>query len=94
LDPQEADVVFAIRFVDSPGSLPQIRLGISDAKTHVALWGFVEQVDPAFFKKHRDASFSGSVQLLISDLQALLAQAATPQAAVKAGKTRLSDQAQ
>ncbi|MGP8268659.1 MAG: hypothetical protein ACLQLH_01200 [Terracidiphilus sp.] len=94
LDPQDADLVFAIRFVDSPGSLPQIRLGISDAKTHVALWGFVEQVDPAFFKKHRDASFSGSVQLLVSDLQSLLGQDATPQAATKTGKTRLSDQAQ
>jgi hypothetical protein len=78
LDPQDADLVFAIRFVDSPGSLPQIRLGISDAKTHVALWGFVEQVDPAFFKKHRDASFSGSVQLLVSDVQALLTPDATP----------------
>ena len=52
MDPSDADVVFAIRFVDSPGlSLPQIRVGISDAKTHVALWGFVEQVDPAWFKK-------------------------------------------
>ncbi len=86
-------MVFAIRFVDSPGSLPQIRLGISDAKTHVALWGFVEQVDPAFFKRHRDASFSASVQLLISDLQALLGQTPIPQAAINPGKTRLSDQA-
>jgi hypothetical protein len=95
MDPQDADVVFAIRFVDSPGlSLPQIRVGISDAKTHVAPWGFVEQVDPAFFKKHRDSSFSGSVQLLVSDVQALLAQNTTPQAAIKTGKTRLSDQAQ
>jgi hypothetical protein len=92
MDPQDADVVFAIRFVDSPGlSVPQIRVGISDAKTHVALWGFVEQVDPAFFKKHRDASFSDSVQLLVADVQTLLTPGATPQAAQKSGKTRLSD---
>ena len=91
MDPKDADLVFAIRFVDSPGSVPQIRLGISDAKTLVALWGFVEQVDPAFFKKHRDASFSESVQLLVSDIQALL----NPNAASAApkGKTRLSDEA-
>jgi hypothetical protein len=94
LDPQDADVVFAIRFVNSPGSLPQIRLGISDGKTHVALWGFVEQVDPALFKKHRDASFSGSVQLLVTDVQTLLAPDATPQAATKPAKTRFSDEAQ
>ena len=77
LDPQQADVIFAIRFVDSPGlPVPQIRVGISDAKTGVALWGFVEQVDPAFFKKHRDVSFSESVGLLVSDVKALLAPGA------------------
>jgi hypothetical protein len=94
IDPSDADVVFAIRFVDSPGlSLPQIRVGISDAKTHVALWGFVEQVDPAWLKKHRDASFSGSIQLLVSDVQALLTPGLTPQAAKDSGKARLSDEA-
>ena len=91
MDPQQADVVFAIRFVDSPGlPIPQIRVGIADAKTGVALWGFVEQVDPAFFKKHRDASFTDSVQLLVVDVQALV----TPGAVQPAGKTRLSDQNQ
>jgi hypothetical protein len=60
----------------------------------VALWGFVEQVDPAMFKKHRDASFSQSVQLLVGDVQALITPGATPQAAKNQGKTRLSDQAQ
>jgi hypothetical protein len=94
MDPSSADVVFAIRFVDSPGLLrPQIRVGISDAKTHVSLWGFVEQVDPALFKKHRDESFSESVELLVSDVQTLLAPGATAQAAKNPGKTRLSDEA-
>jgi len=93
LDPSDADVVFAVRFVDSPGlSVPQIRVGISDGKTHVALWGFVEQVDPAFFKKHRDASFSDSVQLLVADVQQLLTPAATPVAVKSDAKTRLADQ--
>ena len=94
LDPEQADLVFAVRFVDSPGlSFPQIRVGISDAKTGVPLWGFVEQVDPAFFKKHRDASFSESVQLLVSDVESLITPGATPLAVIPAGKTRLSDQA-
>jgi hypothetical protein len=95
MDPKDADLIFAIRFVDSPGlTRPQIRVGISEAKTHVALWGFVEQVDPAVFKKHRDASFSESVQLLVSDVQALLTSDTTPHTAKELGKTRLSDQIQ
>jgi hypothetical protein len=104
MDPKDADLVFGIRFVNSPGLMrPQIRIGISDAKTHVALWGFVEEVDPAIFKKHRDASFSESVQWLVTDIQTLLAPDATGPAATgpattgptaqKSGKTRLSDQA-
>jgi len=73
MDPKDADVVFAVRFVDSPGmATPQIRLGISDAKTHTSLWGFVEQVNFAFFKKHRDAAFTDTVRLLVSDVQTLI----------------------
>jgi hypothetical protein len=78
LDPSDADVIFAVRFVNSPGSPAQIRVGISDGKTHVALWGFVEQVDPAMLKKHRDASFTQSVQLLVSDVKTLLEPGANP----------------
>ena len=91
-DPSDADLVFAVRFVDAP--MPQIRVGISDGNTHVALWGFVEQVDPAMFKKHRDSSFSASVHLLVSDVQALITPGTTPQAAINDGKGRLSGQAQ
>jgi len=92
MNPSDADLVFAVRFVDAP--TPQIRVGISDGKTHVALWGFVEQVDPKMFKKSRDASFTASVQLLVGDVQALVTTGAAPQAALKAGKTRMSDQAE
>jgi hypothetical protein len=50
----------------------------------------VEEVNFAFFKKHRDDAFSATVQLLVADVQALL----TPGAAqTPAGKTRLSDEA-
>lgn len=96
MDPSEADVVFAVRFVDSPGlPLPQIRVGISDGKTGVALWGFVEQIDSAFFRKHRDASFTESIQLLVGDVQALVTPGAPGSASLTTpGKTRLSDQAQ
>jgi hypothetical protein len=72
-DPKNADVIFAVRFVDPPAiPHPQIRVGIMDASARVSLWGFVEEVDFAFFKKHRDAAFTASVKQLISDVQELL----------------------
>lgn len=77
-DPNDADVVFAVRFVDPVGVVPQIRVGIMDAKTHVALWGFVEQVDFKFRKKNRDLAFTDSVKLLVTDIQTLLGQATIP----------------
>ena len=73
-DPSDADVVFAVRFVGSPNIVPQIRIGVADAKTHVTLWGFVEQVDFKFRKKNRDAAFTDSVNLLVADIQTLIGQ--------------------
>jgi len=74
LNPQDADLIFSIRFLEG-GNLawPQIRLSMSDAKTHVILWGFIEQVNGAFFKKHRDQAFSNTVMMLVNDVQELLA---------------------
>jgi hypothetical protein len=94
MDPNDADVVFAIRFVDAPDlAYPQMRVGVSDAKTHVALWGFVEEVNPALRKKHRDNAFSDTIELLVADIHDLITPGA-PQTPVKpAGKTRLSDEA-
>ena len=47
-DPKDADVIFAIRFVDSPGlSHPQIRLGIMDPHGAITLWGFAEEINAA-----------------------------------------------
>ncbi len=78
-DPAAANVIFAVRFVDPPNTVPQIRIGIVDAKTHITLWGFVEQVDFKFRKKNRDAAFSDSVKLLVTDIQTLIGQNAAPQ---------------
>jgi hypothetical protein len=80
LDPKDADLIFGIRFVYAPGLAgPQIRLGISDVKTRTSLWGFVEQVDPALLKKHRDADFSEAVDRVMGDVKTLVAPPAAAQ---------------
>ena len=79
-DPNDADIVFAVRFVDPPNTVPQIRIGVADARTHITLWGFVEQVDFKFRKKNRDAAFTDSVKLLVTDIQTLIGQNVTPPA--------------
>jgi len=80
-DPNDADVVFAVRFVDPGTTVPQIRIGVSDGKTGIGLWGFVEQVDFKFRKKNRDLAFTDSVKLLVTDIQTLIGQNATTPAA-------------
>ncbi len=94
LDPQSADLIFSIRFVEGGGlSYPQIRLAISDAKTHVVLWGFVEQVNAAFMKKHRDQAFSSTVMWLVNDVQELVSPGSSqPFHLADDTKTRFSDQ--
>jgi len=73
-DPKDADIIFAVRFVDPPNiAHPQIRVGIMDSTARVSLWGFVEEVNFAFFKKHRDQAFTASVKQLLADVQALVA---------------------
>jgi hypothetical protein len=94
LDPKDADLIFSVRFVEG-GSLawPQIRLAISDAKTHVILWGFVEEINGAIFKKHRDQAFSDTVMWLVNDVHELLAPGSPPPfQLLSSTKTRLSDQ--
>jgi hypothetical protein len=74
-DPRDADVIFAIRFVDSPGlSFPQFRLGINAPQSNVALWGFSEEINGAFRKKSRDAAFSDAITQLVRDVQQLTTQ--------------------
>jgi hypothetical protein len=78
-DPKDADVIFAIRFVDSPGlAHPQIRLGITDPHGDIALWGFAEEINAALRKKNRDASFSATITQVVSDVQQLLATGGGP----------------
>jgi hypothetical protein len=77
-DPKDADIIFAVRFVDPPNIVrPQIRVGIMDSTARVSLWGFVEEVNFAFFKKHRDSAFTASVKQLIEDVKTLVAPGAT-----------------
>jgi hypothetical protein len=72
-DPKDADVVFAIRFVESPGLAdPQIRLGILDARGRVSLWGFAEEINGAFRKKNRDAAFTAAITQVVSDVKLLV----------------------
>ena len=76
-DPAQADIVFAVRFSDPAGAVPQIRIGITDAHSKIVLWGFVEQVDFKFRKKNRDLAFTDSVKLLVTDIQTLIGQNVT-----------------
>ena len=72
-DPKDADVVFAIRFVESPGiTNPQIRLGIADSRGRISLWGFAEEIDGAFRKRNRDAAFTAAVTRIVSDVKLLV----------------------
>ena len=73
-DPKDADIILAIRFVETPGlSSPQIRLGVNDARGRISLWGFSEEINGAFLKKNRDAAFSDAVYRVSADLKLLLA---------------------
>ena len=72
-DPKDADVIFAVRFVDPPAiPHPQIRVGVMSGNGRVSLWGFVEEVNFAFFKKHRDQAFTATVKTLVGDVEDLV----------------------
>lgn len=72
-DPKNADIVLGIRFVEYPGlNAPQIRLGVTDAATHVPLWAFSEEINGAFLKRNRDPAFSEAVDRVLSDFKLLL----------------------
>ncbi len=76
-DPKDADMIFAVRFVDPPSiPHPQIRVGIMSSGGRIALWGFVEEVNFAFFKKHRDQAFTETVKTLVKDVQDLVGMGA------------------
>ncbi len=74
-DPKNADVVFAIRYVDSG---PYLRLQITDPHTGISLWGFEEQIKSTGFKKTRDAGFDTAVAQVINDVKQLVAPNGPP----------------
>lgn len=79
-DPKNADIVLGIRFVEAPGlNAPQIRLGITDAVTHVSLWAFSEEINGAFLKRNRDPAFSDAVGRVLADFKLLLSSNGQPQ---------------
>jgi len=68
-DPKDADLIFAIRYVDSG---PYLRLQIESPQSAISLWGFAEQIKSTGFKKTRDAGFDTAVAQIISDVQKLV----------------------
>ena len=74
-DPKQADVIFAIRYVDSG---PYLRLQITDPHTGVSLWGFEEQIKASGFKKTRDVGFDTAVAQVVSDVKQLVAPNGPP----------------
>ena len=74
-DPKQADLVFAIRYVDTG---PYLRLQISDPQNGVSLWGFEEQIKSTGFKKTRDTGFDTAVAQVISDVKQLVAPNGPP----------------
>jgi hypothetical protein len=79
--PADADLVFQIR-VSCPfsgkESHPVLDLQILDPKTHVSLWGFVEEADPAALQKNRDTNFERAVARIVKDVKNLLASVDAP----------------
>ena len=73
-DPKDADVVFAIRYVDGG---PYLRMQI-ESPQGVSLWGFAEQINLGIRKKTRDAAFSDAVAQIVDDVKKLVEQGAAP----------------
>lgn len=74
-DPKDADLIFAIRYVDSG---PYLRLQIESPQSAISLWGFAEQIKSTGFKKTRDAGFDKAVAQVITDVQTLVATGTSP----------------
>lgn len=74
-DPQQADLIFSLRiavYTRNDISSVQIVLEVSDVKTHVVLWGFVEGVSPAFRVASFEKNSSIAVKKVVNDIQNLL----------------------
>lgn len=75
--PADADLVFEIRFV-SGISDSQLRMSITDPKTHVVLWPFIQHVQPSSRETARRKSFDEAMADLVDDVRKLTTPPAAP----------------
>jgi hypothetical protein len=73
-NPADADLIFEIRFVGVTLNSFQFRVAVTDAKTHVLLWAFSEDIPQSANQKKSRQYFDGAMGTLLSDLQKLAAQ--------------------
>jgi hypothetical protein len=79
--PADADLIFQIQVTcpfSGKESHPIVDLQILDPKTHVSLWGFVEEADPAALQRNRDTNFERAVARIVTDVKNLLARVHAP----------------
>ena len=74
--PADCDLVFEIRFSESPAVEPKFRLKILDPKTHIALWAFTEHVELGGLQGHRDKNFDQALGKVVDDVKNLVTQPA------------------
>jgi hypothetical protein len=83
--PAQADLIFQIRLTNevflgakTGGYDPQLHLLILDPRSGVALWGFVEHIQPAILHSTAQKNFSSAMEAVVSDVKTLTARAASP----------------
>ncbi len=79
--PAEADMVFEVSWAltDTGLRLPvlgQLRLVVTDPKTHITLWTFTQYVRGAFLLGNRDRNFDQAMTTVVNHLKLLAAPAA------------------
>ncbi len=72
--PGEADMVLDIRLEGTPFPYAQFRLVLLDPKTHIALWTLSESFVGTGLKNNREKKFDDTLDKLVGDLKALVAQ--------------------
>lgn len=71
--PAEADLVFAISFIQGRKSDPRFSLVILDPKTHIAMWTFSERVPQEIgLQKTRDKNFDRALAAMVRHLEDLV----------------------
>jgi hypothetical protein len=75
--PADADLVFDPSFVLGFDGVLRLRLVIVDPKTHIALWTFIEHVQPWARESTGRKNFDQSMAKLVEDVKKLTATDAT-----------------